>query len=109
MNVMLMSVSERTQEIGVRRAVGARRVHILQQFLLEALIISIAGGLAGILAGLALPELLQPLWGGKFAIEFSWLSPALAMLVSCLFGLGFGLMPAKKAASLQPAESLRCE
>jgi len=109
MNIMLTSVAERTQEIGIRRAFGAQRVQILYQFLLEALVISLTGALAGILLGLAVPEILQPLVRGDVTVEFSWLSPLWAMLVSCLFGLFFGFLPANIAAKLDPAESLRCE
>ncbi|HXX44414.1 MAG TPA: ABC transporter permease [Candidatus Acidoferrales bacterium] len=109
MNVMLMSVTERTQEIGIRRAFGARRVHILHQFLIEAMIISLAGALAGIVVGLAIPALLEPMLQQGIRVESSWASPLLALLVSCLFGLFFGYLPANRAAKVDPCESLRYE
>lgn len=109
MNVMLMSVTERTQEIGIRRAFGARRVHILQQFLIEALIISLAGALAGIVVGLVIPALIRPVLPEGIRVQSSWASPFLALLVSCLFGLFFGYLPASRAAKVDPCESLRYE
>jgi putative ABC transport system permease protein len=109
MNVMLMSVTERTQEIGIRRAFGARRVHILQQFLLEALIISVAGAIAGIVVGLAVPTLIRPMLQQGIMVQSSWISPVLALAVSCSFGLFFGYLPASRAAKVDPCESLRYE
>jgi putative ABC transport system permease protein len=108
MNVMLMSVTERTQEIGIRRAFGARRVHILQQFLLEALIISVVGAIAGVVVGLAVPILIKPMLQG-IMVQSSWISPVLALAVSCSFGLFFGYLPANRAAKVDPCESLRYE
>jgi len=109
MNVMLMSVTERTQEIGIRRAFGARRVQILEQFLLEALIISVTGALAGIIVGLAIPAIVKPLLQDGINVQSSWASPLLALMFSCMFGLFFGYLPASRAAEVDPCESLRYE
>jgi putative ABC transport system permease protein len=110
MNIMLTSVVERTPEIGIRRAFGARRVQILQQFLLEALVISLAGAIAGVVLGLILPVVVRPFLNDVvLRIEFSWVSPVLALFVSCLFGLFFGYLPASRAARIEPYEALRYE
>jgi putative ABC transport system permease protein len=109
MNIMLTSVIERTQEIGIRRAFGARRVEILRQFLLEALVISLTGALAGIVLGLSIPLVAKPLLQGTITVQSSWVSPFLALFVSCLFGLFFGYLPANRAARVDPCESLRYE
>jgi putative ABC transport system permease protein len=114
MNIMLVSVTERTREIGVRKAVGARRSEILYQFLMEATLISGGGGLVGIGVAIFIPFLLQalvhllPLTEG-IVIPISWLSVLIAFLVSCATGVFFGYLPASRAASLQPAESLHYE
>jgi putative ABC transport system permease protein len=105
MNLMLISVSQRSKEIGLRRAIGARAGDITQQFLLESLFISLMGGIAGVAAGLALA------WGldtaGLVVAEITWL-PFVASLAACtLVGLAFGVQPARKAAHLDPAASLR--
>lgn len=107
MNIMLAAVTERTHEIGIRRAVGARRSHILYQFLLEAVVISVTGALAGIVIGLALPIAVRIGLRGSIPIESSWYAPLLALVVSCAFGLFFGYLPASLAAKLDPSESLR--
>jgi putative ABC transport system permease protein len=114
MNIMLVSVTERTQEIGIRKAIGARQREILFQFLLEAILISGAGALIGIGMGLSIPVFVEIL--GRFmelpsglSIPISWLSVALAFIVSCATGVLFGYLPAKTAARLQPVESLRYE
>ncbi len=109
MNVMLMSVTERTHEIGIRRAFGARRVQILHQFLLEALVICLAGASAGIALGLVVPVLVRPMLEKTIVLQSSWISPLLALIVSCLFGLFFGYLPASRAAKVDPCESLRFE
>ena len=110
MNIMLTSVVERTPEIGIRRAFGARRVQILQQFLFEALVISLAGAIAGVGLGLILPVVVRPFLNDvALRIEFSWVSPVLALFVSCLFGLFFGYLPASRAARIEPYEALRYE
>ncbi len=109
MNIMLVTVTERTREIGIRRAIGAPRREILYQFLVEAIIISGAGAVAGILIGVSIPVLVQPLLPGNLRVPVSWLSVAVAFLVSCSTGIFFGYLPANKAAKLQPTESLRYE
>ena len=109
MNIMLTSVIERTQEIGIRRAMGARRVQILSQFLMEALVISMAGALSGIVLGVILPYVAIPIVHEPIALQTSWFSPLLALTVSCAFGLFFGYLPASRAARVDPCESLRYE
>jgi putative ABC transport system permease protein len=108
MNIMLVTVTERTREIGVRMAVGASRRDILEQFLLEAVLISVVGGGAGILLGVALPLSVR-LLVGNLNIPISALSIASAFAVSALVGLIFGLLPASRAARLNPTEALRWE
>ncbi|MGH9773110.1 MAG: ABC transporter permease, partial [Candidatus Acidiferrales bacterium] len=114
MNIMLVSVTERTREIGIRKAIGAQRREILLQFLIEAMLISGIGALIGIGLAVAIPFVIEtlirflPVPGG-ISIPISWLSVVLAFVVSCATGVLFGYLPAKKAASLQPVESLRYE
>jgi putative ABC transport system permease protein len=108
MNIMLVTVTERTREIGVRMAVGASRRDILLQFLTEAVIISIAGGTIGILAGVALPLSVQ-FFVENLQIPISTLSVVVAFSVSCAVGLIFGLLPANRASKLHPTEALRYE
>jgi putative ABC transport system permease protein len=109
MNIMLVSVTERTHEIGIRKAIGAPRSEILYQFLLEALLMSVTGAVVGILIGVSIPVLIQPLLPGNLRVPISWLSVFVAFLVSCMTGVFFGYLPADKAAKLQPSESLRYE
>jgi putative ABC transport system permease protein len=109
MNIMLVTVTERTREIGVRKAIGAARREILYQFLLEALIISGTGAVLGILIGLAIPILLRPLMPDGVAIPVSGLSIFVAFAVSCTTGIVFGYLPARRAAGLQPTDALRYE
>jgi ABC-type antimicrobial peptide transport system permease subunit len=109
MNIMLASVIERTQEIGIRRAFGARRIQILRQFLLEALVISLAGALAGIVLGITAPLIVKPMLQQSITLQSSWISPLLALFISCLCGLFFGYLPASRAARVDPCQSLRYE
>ncbi len=108
MNIMLVAVTERTREIGVRKAVGASRLAVLEQFLLEAVLISLGGGLVGILVGAAIPIGLRSLVAGV-EIPVSTISILVAFAVSFLVGLVFGLLPANRAARLSPTEALRYE
>jgi putative ABC transport system permease protein len=114
MNIMLVTVTERTHEIGIRKAIGARRDSILYQFLMEALLISGTGALVGIVIAVSIPmiinsfiRLIPELRG--VTIPVSWLSVLLAFIVSCSTGLLFGYLPANRAAGLHPTESLRYE
>ena len=108
MNIMLVTMTERTREIGLRMAVGANRRAVLEQFLGEAVMISMAGGLAGILIGVAIPLSIR-FFTDEFAIPISPLSIIVAFGVSLLVGLTFGLLPANRAARLNPTEALRYE
>jgi putative ABC transport system permease protein len=109
MNIMLVTVRERTREIGIRKAIGAAYREILYQFLIEAFLISGGGAVLGILIGLAIPVSIQPLLPGNLRVPISGISVVVAFLVSCLTGLFFGYLPANQAARLQPIESLRYE
>jgi putative ABC transport system permease protein len=108
MNIMLVTVTERTREIGVRMAVGASRRDILLQFLTEAILISVGGGAFGILAGIALPVSVQ-YFEDNIRIPISVWSIAIAFTVSSLVGLIFGMLPASRASKLNPTEALRYE
>ncbi len=108
MNIMLVTVTERTREIGLRMAVGAARRNILEQFLAEAVLISVAGGAAGILIGIAIPLSVQ-FFTDEIQIPISPLSIVVAFTVSLLVGLLFGILPANRAARLNPTEALRYE
>ena len=108
MNIMLVTVTERTREIGVRMAVGASRRDILLQFLTEAVLISLAGGTFGILAGVALPLSVQ-YFVDNLRIPISMWSIGIAFTVSSLVGLIFGMLPASRASRLNPTEALRYE
>ncbi len=108
MNIMLVTVTERTHEIGIRMAVGASRSEILRQFLFEAMLLSLSGGVAGILIGVAMPLSVQYFVEG-LRIPISITSIVVAFAASCLVGLVFGLLPANRAARLNPTEALRYE
>ena len=107
MNIMLASILERTREIGVRRAVGARQSDIVRQFVVEAMMISFAGGVLGIAFGFVISRLIALLAGWSTIVTFS--SIALAFFVSISVGLVFGIYPATKAARLDPVEAIRYE
>ena len=107
MNIMLVTVTERTREIGVRLAVGASPKEILLQFLTEAILVSLSGGLTGILVGVAIPLSVQVF--ADIRIPISPVAILVAFGVSCLVGLVFGMLPANRAAHLHPTEALRYE
>ena len=107
MNIMLVTVTERTREIGLRMAVGASRKEIMGQFLTESVMISLAGGLIGILIGIAIPLVAQQF--SPVPIPVSPWSIVIAFLVSISVGIGFGLLPASRASKLNPTEALRYE
>lgn len=114
MNIMLVTVTERTREIGIRKAIGAAPHAIRYQFLTEALLISGTGALVGILIAIAIPGLVNFVIrlfpeAGEIRVPVSWVSVALAFVVSCSTGLVFGYLPANRAAQLSPTESLRHE
>jgi putative ABC transport system permease protein len=108
MNIMLVTVTERTREIGLRMAVGASRREIRLQFLAEAIIISLAGGVAGILVGTAIPYSVR-FFEPALRIPISTASIVVAFAVSCLVGVVFGMLPAVRASRLSPTEALRYE
>lgn len=111
MNIMLATVTERTQEIGVRRALGARKAHIVWQFLVETSVLSVGGGLLGIVLGYTAPLLaqwiLQAYYQYELTIIFTTWSIALAFCISVCIGMAFGIYPAIRAANLDPIEALR--
>jgi putative ABC transport system permease protein len=109
MNIMLVTVTERTREIGIRKAIGAARKEILYQFLVESFLISGGGAVIGILLGIGVPVAAQSFLPGSLRVPVSGLSVVIAFVVSCSTGLFFGYLPANQAASLQPVESLRYE
>ena len=107
MNILLVSVTERTREIGIRMAIGARRIHLLTQFLVEAVLLSVFGGLAGVIAGVLVSELIS-----LIADWPTLLSPAAMVggfLFSAAVGIFFGFYPARRAARMNPIEALRYE
>jgi putative ABC transport system permease protein len=107
MNIMLATVSERTREIGIRRAIGARRRDIIEQFLIETTVMSSSGGLIGVLLGMAAPPLVSYLSGIPVVIR-PW-SPIIAFLIAVSIGIIFGVYPARRASMLDPVEALRTE
>src|SRR5713101_7907214 len=110
MNIMLVTVTQRRREIGIRKAIGAARREIMYQFLIESFVISGGGAVIGILIGIAVPVVIQLLFlPGNLRVPVSGLSVVIAFVVSCSTGLFFGYLPANQAASLQPVESLRYE
>ncbi|MDM1270273.1 MacB family efflux pump subunit [Acinetobacter indicus] len=109
MNIMLVSVTERTQEIGVRMAVGARQSDILQQFLIEAVLVCILGGILGVLLSLGIGQLITQFAGGTFQMAYSTTSIVAAFFCSSLIGIVFGFIPARNAARLNPVDALSRE
>jgi putative ABC transport system permease protein len=107
MNIMLATVSERTREIGIRRALGAKRRDIIEQFLIETTVMSSSGGLIGVLLGVIVPPLVSQLSGMPVVIR-PW-SPIIAFLIAVSIGVIFGVYPARRAAMLDPVEALRTE
>ncbi|MFZ1509279.1 MAG: ABC transporter permease [Anaerolineae bacterium] len=108
MNIMLVSVTERTREVGLRKAVGAKRSDILLQFLTEAVVLSSTGGIIGVLLGVGGAQIITPLLGGSRALVTPQ-SIILALTVSLGIGIFFGLYPANRAARLNPIDALRYE
>ncbi|WP_121973327.1 MacB family efflux pump subunit [Acinetobacter stercoris] len=109
MNIMLVSVTERTQEIGVRMAVGARQSDILQQFLIEAILVCILGGILGVLLSLGIGQLIGHFATGTFQMAYSTGSIIAAFVCSTLIGVVFGFIPARNAAQLDPVDALSRE
>ncbi|MBO6254353.1 MAG: FtsX-like permease family protein, partial [Bacteroidaceae bacterium] len=108
MNIMYVSVTERTKEIGLRMSVGARGIDILSQFLIEAVLICLTGGIIGIILGYGLGALVGML-SDQVSVSISGSSVVLSFSVCVLIGMFFGWYPAKKAANLDPIEALRYE
>jgi macrolide transport system ATP-binding/permease protein len=109
MNIMLVSVTERTREIGVRMAVGARQGDILQQFLIEAILVCLIGGLLGVLFALAVGFVFARVGDGSFTMVYSVTSMVVAFACSTLIGVVFGFLPARNAARLDPVDALARE
>ena len=107
MNIMLVSVTERTREIGIRMAIGARRVHVLLQFLVEAVLLSGIGGLAGVIVGIAVSQTIS--WIADWPTLLSVWAIVGGFLFSAAVGVFFGYYPARRAALLDPIEALRYE
>lgn len=107
MNIMLASVTERTREIGIRRALGAKRNDIIVQFLVETILLSATGGIIGVVLGMLVPFFITYFSDMMTIIEF-W-APLLAFSISGLVGVIFGIYPAMRAANMDPVEALRHE
>ena len=107
MNIMLVSVTERTREIGLRKAVGARRIDIMTQFLIESVVLTFLGGITGVAFGWLIAWLLA--YFAEWTTKVSIFSIILATAFSIGVGIGFGIWPARQAARLNPIEALRYE
>lgn len=107
MNIMLVSVTERTREIGLRKAIGARATDIMVQFLIESVVLTVIGGIAGIIFGIGVSAAMAKFAG--WAVRVAPFSVILSLVFSVLVGIGFGLWPARQAAQLNPIEALRYE
>jgi len=107
MNIMLATVSERTREIGTRRAIGAKKSEILEQFMIEAVTLSVTGGIIGVLLGIGMSLSIN--WIINFKTVVTFFSIFIAFSISAMVGIIFGLLPARKAANLSPIEALRYE
>ena len=107
MNIMLVSVTERTSEIGLKKAIGARKNTILGQFLTEAVVLTSLGGIIGVVVGVALAEIISKINETPVAISIP--AAIFAVLFSMVIGIVFGLLPSYKAANLDPIEALRRE
>jgi len=107
MNIMMVSVTERTREIGIRKAIGAKRTHILTQFLFESLVVTLGGGIIGVVGGYLIAAWLMSMIDMK--IEPSTLAIVAGLSVSTLVGLVFGIYPAMRAAKLDPVKALSYE
>ena len=107
MNIMLVSVTERIKEIGIRKAIGATRGHILIQFLTEAILLSQFGGIFGVILGILAGNVVAVILNIPAVIPFDW--AFYGLMVCSIIGIGFGSYPAWRAANLDPIESLRFE
>ena len=107
MNIMLVTVTERTGEIGLKKAIGARKRAIMSQFLTEAVVLTSIGGIAGVFTGIGLAQLISMLNGTPVSISVP--ASLLSVLFSMAIGIIFGLLPSYKAANLDPIEALRHE
>jgi putative ABC transport system permease protein len=107
MNIMLVSVTERTKEIGIRKAIGAKKSNILVQFLIESVVLSLLGGFIGIIIGLIIGNIAGSAIGGEMSIPLDWV--AIGVFLCVVVGVGFGTYPAYKAANLDPIDALRWE
>lgn len=107
MNIMMVSVTERTREIGIRKALGATPARIRQQFLIESIVVTQMGGIAGIILGMSLGNLVTHFMDAPFVVPWVWM--LVSFVIGIIVGIGSGYYPAKKAARLDPIESLRFE
>ena len=105
MNIMLATVSERQREIGIRRALGANRMDIVTQFLIETVVLSFVGATIGVLVGVTVPSFVS--WASDLPTKIVWWSPMIATLVALITGIVFGIYPARQAAMMDPIEALR--